>query len=399
MEEVVIGDTVVIKPGMRIRWTARCWRECPAWTRRHYRREHPGGKRARRPGDRRGDQQGGSFTFKAEKVGQDTTLAQIIALVQDASATKAPIAKLADKVSGVFMPVVMVIAAAAFLVWLLLGQTLEFALAGAIAVGHQLPLRAGPCHPGGDHGGHRQRAQSWASVYKNAEALENAHKVDTIVLDKTGTITEGRPVLTDLIPLAGQTGSRAACPGGGAGKAQRTPSGRSHSGRGGGDEPLPRGAVRGAAGPGPESNPFGQDLLCEQCRLMEEKGIHWKGWAKCPHTLANQGKTPLYFGSGRTLLKVVAPADPVKPTSGGGTIKTCRVWAQWSTGDNARTAATIQRQLGIGQVVAEVRPGPGPGARVQGGEGGNGGRQHQRRPGACRADIGIAIGAGTRRSH
>ena len=402
VEAVVIGDTVVIKPGMRIPVDGTVLEGVSSVDEAAITGESIPVEKG--PGDRviaAAINKAGSFTFRAEKVGQDTTLAQIIALVQDASATKAPIAKLADKVSGVFVPVVMVIAAAAFLVWLLLGQTLEFALARAIAV---LVIS---CHcalgldtPVAIMVGTGKGAKL-GILYKNAEALENAHKVDTIVLDKTGTITEGRPVLTDLIPLAGQTEAELLALAAALEKPSEHPLAEAILAAAGEGQLPAVERFEALPGRGLKATLLGKTYYAGNARLMEEKGISLEGVGEVPHTLASQGKTPLYFGSGRTLLGIVAAADPVKPTSGAAIkeLQGMGLTVVMLTGDNARTAAAIQRQLGIGQVVAEVLP-QDKEAQVrqlqsQGHKVAMVGDGINDAPALARADIGIAIGAGT----
>ena len=402
MEAVVIGDTVVIKPGMRIPVDGTVLEGVSSVDEAAITGESIPVEKG--PGDRviaAAINKAGSFTFRAEKVGQDTTLAQIIALVQDASATKAPIAKLADKVSGVFVPVVMVIAAAAFLVWLLLGQTLEFALARAIAVlVISCPCALGLATPVAIMVGTGKGAKL-GILYKNAEALENAHKVDTIVLDKTGTITEGRPVLTDLIPLAGQTEAELLALAAALEKPSEHPLAEAILAAAGEGQLPAVERFEALPGRGLKATLLGKTYYAGNARLMEEKGISLEGVGEVPHTLASQGKTPLYFGSGRTLLGIVAAADPVKPTSGAAIkeLQGMGLTVVMLTGDNARTAAAIQRQLGIGQVVAEVLP-QDKEAQVrqlqsQGHKVAMVGDGINDAPALARADIGIAIGAGT----
>ena len=402
VEAVVIGDTVVIKPGMRIPVDGTVLEGVSSVDEAAITGESIPVEKG--PGDRviaAAINKAGSFTFRAEKVGQDTTLAQIIALVQDASATKAPIAKLADKVSGVFVPVVMVIAAAAFLVWLLLGQTLEFALARAIAVlVISCPCALGLATPVAIMVGTGKGAKL-GILYKNAEALENAHKVDTIVLDKTGTITEGRPVLTDLIPLAGQTEAELLALAAALEKPSEHPLAEAILAAAGEGQLPAVERFEALPGRGLKATLLGKTYYAGNARLMEEKGISLEGVGEVPHTLASQGKTPLYFGSGRTLLGIVAAADPVKPTSGAAIkeLQGMGLTVVMLTGDNARTAAAIQRQLGIGQVVAEVLP-QDKEAQVrqlqsQGHKVAMVGDGINDAPALARADIGIAIGAGT----
>lgn len=402
VEEVVIGDTVIIKPGMRIPvdgtvLVGRSSVDEAAITGESIPVE-------KGPGDKviaAAINKSGGFTFKAEKVGQDTTLAQIIALVQDASATKAPIAKLADKVSGVFVPVVMIIAAAAFGVWLLLGQTLEFALARSIAVlVISCPCALGLATPVAIMVGTGKGARL-GILYKNAESLENAHKIDTVVLDKTGTITEGKPVLTDLLPLAGQTEAELLALAAALEKPSEHPLADAILAAATGRELPALERFEALPGRGLKAELKGNVYYAGNARLMEEQGIPLEKAGDVPHRLANEGKTPLYFANATELLGIVAAADPVKPTSAAAVreLQAMGLGVVMLTGDNARTAAAIQQKLGIGQVVAEVLP-QDKEAQVRAlqqaghkvamvGDGINDA------PALARADVGVAIGAGT----
>ena len=400
--EVAVGETVVIKPGMRIPVDGTVLSgmssvDESAVTGESIPAEKTPGARVIAASINRS----GSFTFRAEKVGQDTTLAQIITLVQDAGATKAPIAKLADKVSGVFVPVVIAIALVAFGVWLALGQTMEFALARAISVlVISCPCALGLATPVAIMVGTGKGARL-GILYKNAEALENAHKIDTVVLDKTGTITEGKPAVTDLLPVPGVDKTellRLAA-------ALEKPS----------EHPLAE-AILAAAGDMllPEAEQFealpgrgvravvdGRQCLAGNLRLMEEQGVDAAWAASEAGRLAKEGKTPLYFAAEGRLLGLVAAADPVKPTSAAAIreLRAMDLSVIMLTGDNARTAEAIRAKLGIEQVVAEVLP-QDKEAQVRGLQ------QQGRRvamvgdgindaPALVRADVGVAIGAGT----
>ena len=400
--EVAVGETVVIKPGMRIPVDGTVLSglssvDESAVTGESIPAEKTPGARVIAASINRS----GSFTFRAEKVGQDTTLAQIITLVQDAGATKAPIAKLADKVSGVFVPVVIAIALVAFGVWLALGQTMEFALARAISVlVISCPCALGLATPVAIMVGTGKGARL-GILYKNAEALENAHKIDTVVLDKTGTITEGKPAVTDLLPVPGVDKTellRLAA-------ALEKPS----------EHPLAE-AILAAAGDMllPEAEQFealpgrgvravvdGRQCLAGNLRLMEEQGVDAAWAASEAGRLAKEGKTPLYFAAEGRLLGLVAAADPVKPTSAAAIreLRAMGLSVIMLTGDNARTAEAIRAKLGIEQVVAEVLP-QDKEAQVRGLQ------QQGRRvamvgdgindaPALVRADVGVAIGAGT----
>ncbi len=401
-EEVAVGDTVVIKPGMRIPVDGTVLTGLSSVDESAVTGESIPAEKA--PGARviaASINRSGSFTFRAEKVGGDTTLAQIIALVQDAGATKAPIAKLADKVSGVFVPVVIAIALVAFGVWLALGQTMEFALARAISVlVISCPCALGLATPVAIMVGTGKGARM-GILYKNAEALENAHKIDTVVLDKTGTITEGKPAVTDLLPAPSVDKIELLQVAAALEKPSEHPLAEAIL-TAVGDMPLPE-AERFEALPGRGVRAFvnGREHLAGNLRLMEEQGVDAAWAASEAERLAKEGKTPLYFAAEGKLLGLVAAADPVKPTSAAaiGELQAMGLKVIMLTGDNARTAEAIRAKLGIEQVVAEVLP-QDKEAQVRALQ------QQGRRvamvgdgindaPALTRADVGVAIGAGT----
>ncbi|HIZ31208.1 MAG TPA: heavy metal translocating P-type ATPase [Candidatus Fournierella merdipullorum] len=401
-EEVAVGDTVVIKPGMRIPVDGTVLTGLSSVDESAVTGESIPAEKA--PGARviaASINRSGSFTFRAEKVGGDTTLAQIIALVQDAGATKAPIAKLADKVSGVFVPVVIAIALVAFGVWLALGQTMEFALARAISVlVISCPCALGLATPVAIMVGTGKGARM-GILYKNAEALENAHKIDTVVLDKTGTITEGKPAVTDLLPAPGVDKTELLRVAAALEKPSEHPLAEAIL-TAVGDMPLPE-AERFEALPGRGVRAFvnGREHLAGNLRLMEEQGVDAAWAASEAERLAKEGKTPLYFAAEGKLLGLVAAADPVKPTSAAaiGELQAMGLKVIMLTGDNARTAEAIRAKLGIEQVVAEVLP-QDKEAQVRALQ------QQGRRvamvgdgindaPALTRADVGVAISAGT----
>jgi len=344
----------------------------------------------------------GSFKFKAEKVGDDTTLARIIQLVEDANATKAPIAKLADKISGIFVPAVITIALATIAVWLLLGQPFHFALSlGITVLVISCPCALGLATPVSIMVGTGKGARNGILI-KSAEALEILHSVDTVVLDKTGTLTEGKPVVTDILPGNGmdaETFLRLAA-------TLEKPS----------EHPLAEAIVRRAeeqhlelfsldhfdsvSGMGILGTIEGRQYLAGNSALMRERGIDITGLEKLSDQLANEGKTPLYFADTKQILGLIAVADVLKPGSRQAidSIKAMGIDVVMLTGDNKRTAEAIRKQLGIGRVVAEVLPRDKErevrllqeaGKRVaMVGDGVNDA------PALARADVGVAIGAG-----
>ena len=339
----------------------------------------------------------GYLEFRADKVGEDTTLAQVIRMVEEAGGSKAPIARLADKIAGIFVPVVMAIAAVTFAVWMIAGYGLEFSLTCAVSVlVISCPCALGLATPVAIMVGTGRGAQMGV-LFKNAQALENLHRVDTVVLDKTGTLTTGKPAVTDVIPgkvsaqkllkLAAALESRSEHPFAKAILAQVQ-----------GEtvaevvdfETLPG---RGVAGTVDGIRYYGGNL-----RLMQELGVNPPEMPE----LAEQGKTPLYFASEKKeYLGTIAAADVLKADSAAAvkSMQALKLDVVMLTGDNERTAKAIAAKAGINHVIADVLPGDKAGAveklRREGhhvlmvGDGINDA------PALTTADVGMAIGAGT----
>jgi len=345
----------------------------------------------------------GYMKMQAAKVGDDTTLAQIIHLVDEATSSKAPIAKLADKVSGVFVPIVIAIAAVATMVWLLAGYGLEFALSIGISVlVISCPCALGLATPTAIMVGTGKGAANGILI-KSAEALETAHSIDTVVLDKTGTITQGTPAVTDILPggeiskqellqIAASLEKLSEHPLADAivAEAEKTGYTSLHVGD---FEQIPGQGITGTI--------HGERILAGNRRLMEAHGVPVGELMMRGEELASDGKTPLFFVSGGKLLGVIAVADVVKPTSAQAVSQLSGMGVEvvMLTGDNARTAEAIRRQVGVDRVVAEVFPQnkeqeirrlQSEGKKVaMVGDGINDA------PALARADVGIAIGAGT----
>lgn len=297
----------------------------------------------------------GYLEVRADKVGEDTTLAQVIRLVEEAGGSKAPIARLADKIAGIFVPVVMAIAAAAFAVWIIAGQTFEFSLTTAIAVlVISCPCALGLATPVAIMVG-TGRAARMGVLFKNAQALENLHAVDTVVLDKTGTLTTGKPAVTDILPAeidGKQLMKIAAALEAGSehpfAKAILAEFGGSVSTSPEDFETLPGMGVSGIVD--------GIRYYGGNKRLMEQIGVEVPQYPE----LSQQGKTPLYFAAeDKRFLGAIAAADVLKEDSAAAVsaMQKLTLKVVMLTGDNRETAKTIAQAAGVDQVISDVLPG------------------------------------------
>ena len=345
----------------------------------------------------------GYFKMRATKVGDDTTLAQIVRLVDEATSSKAPIAKLADQVAGVFVPTVIGIALVSAVVWLALGYGIEFALSIGISVlVISCPCALGLATPTAIMVGTGKGATNGILI-KSAEALETAHNIDTVVLDKTGTITQGKPVVTDILCGTGIDRLRLLQTAASLEKLSEHPLADAITAEAG-KAKLPLSPVEDfqqIPGQGIVGRVDGEMCLAGNRRMMDAHNITGGELLRSGETLAAEGKTPLFFARAGKLMGVIAVADVVKPTSAQAIreLSGLGIEVVMLTGDNAKTAQAIQRQVGVDRVVAEVFPQDkekeirrlqDSGKKVaMVGDGINDA------PALARADVGIAIGAGT----
>ena len=344
----------------------------------------------------------GFFRMKAEKVGEDTTFSQIIRLVEDASASKAPIAKIADKIAGVFVPIVMTISLLTAVVWLFCGADFEFALSCAIAVlVISCPCALGLATPVAIMVGTGKGAENGILI-KSGEALEVTHNIQSVVLDKTGTITQGKPEVTDIRSL-GISAQRLLQIAAALEKKSEHPLAEAVLAKAQQEQISLTEAQDFSAIPGRgiEAVIEGKKYFAGNKKLMEEKHIDISPLGDYLETLTGQGKTPLLFADHSKLLGVIGAADVVKPTSAQAIreLKKMGIQVIMLTGDNERTAKAIQRQLDIDTVIAEVLPQDKEREVAKLQENGQKvamvGDGINDAPALARADVGIAIGAGT----
>lgn len=345
----------------------------------------------------------GMFRFKATRVGSDTALAQIIKLVEEAQGSKAPIAKMADIVSGYFVPIVVAIAIIAFACWLIAGQTLVYALTIFISIlVIACPCALGLATPTAIMVGTGKGAE-YGILIKSGEALEVTHRIDTIVFDKTGTITEGKPRVTDIIPAGGVSRERllriaASC-------------------EKGSEHPLGEAIVKKAEeenldllrvdrfeaipGHGIEASVEGMDVLIGNMKLMDGRGIALGEMEEQSERLAVEGKTPMFIAADNGIMGVIAVADVVKESSVKAVkkLQSMGIEVIMITGDNRNTAGAIARQVGISRVLAEVLPQDKANVvkklQSEGKKVAMVGDGINDAPALVQADIGIAIGSGT----
>ncbi len=344
----------------------------------------------------------GFITCRATRVGQDTTLSQIIAMVSDAAATKAPIAKVADRVSGIFVPAVITIAIITFIIWMLVGQTLGYALARAISVlVISCPCALGLATPVAIMVGNGVGAKH-GILFKTAVSLEETGKTQIICLDKTGTITEGKPMVTGLYPAYGIEESQLLTLAASLEKSSEHPLARAIS-QYATEQDISIETVtdfKALPGNGIEATIDGQKAYAGSQLFIKEKLTLSDDMMLKADSLAAKGMTPLFFAKSGKLYGMIAVADVIKADSKDAIdqLKAMGIHVIMLTGDNELTARAIASQAGVDEVVASVKP-DGKAAVVQQlknkgkvvmvGDGINDA------PALTSADIGIAIGAGT----
>jgi Cu+-exporting ATPase len=346
--------------------------------------------------------QNGTIRFKATKVGEDTTLSQIVKLVEGAQNSKAPIARMADVISGYFVPVVIVIALLAGAAWYISGESAAFSLTVFISVlVIACPCALGLATPTAIMVGTGKGAE-YGVLIKSGEALETAHQINTVVFDKTGTITEGQPVVTDIIPTGRLNETELLRLAASAEKGSEHPLGEAIVGKAiekkldfinaEGFEAIP--------GQGIIAHIQGRDVLLGNSKLMNDRNIDIEA-RKGPHRLASEGKTAMFIAYEGRLEGIIAVADVIKPGSKKAVeqLRKMGIEPVMLTGDNMQTAQVIAKQAGISRINAEVLPGDkaneimklqNEGLKVaMVGDGINDA------PALAQADIGIAIGSGT----
>ncbi len=404
VEEVQVNDLIVVRPGGRIPVDGVVTQGSSSVDESALTGESLPVEKG--PGDRvaaASINKSGSFTFRALRVGEDTTLAQMIRLVEEAASSKAPIAKLADKVAAVFVPAVIGIAVVTAAIWMFATGSIERSLTAGVAVlVISCPCALGLATPVAIMVGTGKGAENGILI-KSAEALETLHTIQTVVLDKTGTLTQGKPRVTDcrsapqatqeeLVRLAASLEKSSEHPLAEAILAQAQ------------EHAIPLCLVehfQASPGRGISGNVQGAHVLAGNQAMMEEAAVELGEFLPVAQELSAQGKTPLYFAKDGKLLGVIAVADVPKPTSAEAVAAFRRLGIEvvMLTGDNARTAQAVGRALGVDQVIAEVLPQDKQrhvaqlqerGRRVaMVGDGVNDA------PALAQADVGIAIGAGT----
>ena len=405
VEEVAVGDLVVVRPGGRIPVDGVVTEGASSVDESALTGESLPVEKG--PGDKvaaASINKSGFFTFRATRVGEDTTLAQMIRLVEEASASKAPIAKLADKVAGIFVPTVIAIALVTAVVWLIAtgGDVTRALTAGVAVLVISCPCALGLATPVAIMVGTGKGAENGILI-KSAEALETLHAIQTVVVDKTGTLTQGKPSVTHCLPAEGVTEEELLCVAASLEKPSEHPLAEAILNEAE-ERDIPLAPIQdfeAVSGRGVRGTLHGAAVLAGNRAMLEEAGISLGSLGDKGEALAQDGKTPLYFAEDGKMLGVVAVADTPKATSAEAVrqFQALGIDVVMLTGDNQRTAQAVGRALGVNRVIAEVLPQDkeqvvaqlqADGKRVAMiGDGINDA------PALARADVGMAIGAGT----
>ena len=405
VEDVAVGDLILVRPGGRIPVDGVVTEGASSVDESALTGESIPVEKA--PGDKvaaASINKSGSFTFRATRVGEDTTLAQMIRLVDEAASSKAPIAKLADKVAGVFVPTVIGIAIITAAVWLAAtgGDVTRALTAGVAVLVISCPCALGLATPVAIMVGTGKGAENGILI-KSAEALETLHTVQTVVLDKTGTLTQGRPAVTDCRPAEGVTEEELLCVAASLEKPSEHPLAEAITAEAQARN-IPLAPIEhflATPGRGISGALHGKAVLAGNKAMLAEAGVPLGGFEAEAEALAQAGKTPLYFAEDGKLLGVVAVADTPKPTSAEAVrgFKALGIDVVMLTGDNRRTAEAVGKQLGVDRVVAEVLPQDKEktvaALQAEGKKVAMVGDGINDAPALARADVGVAIGAGT----
>lgn len=345
----------------------------------------------------------GVIQFRATKVGGDTALAQIIKLVEQAQGTKAPIARMADIVSGYFVPAVFIIAVIAFLAWFLTGHSLEFSLTIFISVlVIACPCALGLATPTAIMVGTGKGAQC-GILFKGGEILEATHKITTVVFDKTGTLTQGTPAVTDIVTVSEMSNSELLQIAASAEKGSEHPLGEAIVRRAETEniELIKPERFNAIPGFGIEVEIGGKNILMGNKKLMDEREISLEALTGKSDSLAGEGKTPMYIASDGKIAGIIAVADVVKENSAKAVekLRSMGIEVAMITGDNRKTAEAIAKQVGIDRILAEVLPQDKSDEvkklQAEGKKVAMVGDGINDAPALAQADIGIAIGSGT----
>lgn len=342
----------------------------------------------------------GFVKMQVQSVGEDTALAQIIHLVDEATSSKAPIAQMADKVSGVFVPIVIAVAVLTMLVWLFIGESFEFALTTAIAVlVISCPCALGLATPTAIMVGTGRGATNGILI-KSAQALETLHSIKTVVLDKTGTVTQGTPSVTDIIhsdKISAEDFLQLAAS---LENYSEHPLAKAIVAKAQAENILPAQDFSATAGSGVQGTINGKKYSAGNRKVLSKYNLYNETLQKWERKLAQEGKTPLFFVQDGEFIGIIALADTIKPTSYAAIaeLKQMGIDTVMLTGDNAQTAQAVQKAVKVDKVIAEVLPQDKAGEvqkLQQSGKTAMVGDGINDAPALAQADVGIAIGAGT----